>query len=124
MPPKEYATLDERTWALIAKDPEAHAGESYLVFGEVTQFDSATGTSAFRANVAAANTCEYGFFDGDNTILSAGPGVNLANVVADDVFAAQVTVLGSFSYDTTLGGNTTVPRLQVDSIEVQGSCEY
>ncbi|MCB0915279.1 MAG: hypothetical protein KDC23_06180 [Actinobacteria bacterium] len=59
MPPKEYATLDERTWALIAKDPEAHAGESYLVFGEVTQFDSATGTSAFRANVAAANTCEY-----------------------------------------------------------------
>lgn len=123
-PPRQYAALDDRTWALIAKDPDAHVGESYLVFGEVTQFDSATGTSAFRANVAAANVCEYGFFDGDNTVLQAATGVDLADVVTDDVFAAQVTVMGSLSYDTSIGGSTTVPRLQVDSIEVQGTCEY
>ncbi len=123
-PPRQYTALDDRTWALIAKDPDAHIGESYLVFGEVTQFDSATGTSAFRANVAAANVCEYGFFDGDNTLLQAATGVDLANVVTDDVFAAQVTVMGSFSYDTSIGGSATVPRLQVDSIEVQGTCEY
>ena len=52
----------------------------------------------------AANLCNYGFFNGDNTMLMAAPGVSLANVVEDDVFAAQVTVLGSTSYDTAIGG--------------------
>ena len=74
------------------------------------------------ADVAEANLCNYGFFNGDNTMLMAAPGVSLANVVEDDVFAAQVTVLGSTSYDTAIGGNMTVPQLQVDSIEVQGTC--
>ena len=121
--PKEYAALDARTWALLAKNPDAYKGQTFLVFGEVTQFDAATGTGAFLADVAEANKCSYGFFDGDNTWLTAAPGVSLANVVEDDVFSAQVTVVGSYSYDTQAGGNTTVPHLQVNSIEVQGTCD-
>lgn len=124
-PPKDYVALDERTWQLIAKDPDAYAGQTFLVFGEVTQFDAATGDDTFRADIAHTNTCNYGFFDGDNTLLTAGPGVSLANVVSDDVFAAQVTVVGSMSYDTQIGGSTTVPVLQVDSIEVQPTrCDF
>ena len=108
---------------MIAKNPDQYKGQTYLIFGEVTQFDSATGVNRFRANVSNANTCSYGFFRGDNTILVKGPGADLTNVVNDDVFAAKVTVLGSTSYSTTLGGGTTVPELQVDSIELQGRCE-
>lgn len=124
-PPKNYASLDERTWQLIAKDPDAYQGQTFLVFGQVTQFDSATGQDTFRADVAHANTCSYGFFDGDNTLLSAAPGVSLSNVVNDDVFAAQVTVVGSMTYDTAIGGSATVPVVQVDSIEVQPErCDF
>jgi hypothetical protein len=39
-------------------------------------------------------------------------------VVTNDQFKAEVTVGGSFSYDTQIGGNTTVPVLQIDSITV------
>jgi hypothetical protein len=30
-----------------------------------------------------------------------------------------VTVLGSYSYDTQIGGSTTAPQLSVDSIEAR-----
>lgn len=50
-----------REWALIAKSPDQHAGERIIVYGEVTQFDAATGTSAFRANVdGVAHPLRYG----------------------------------------------------------------
>jgi hypothetical protein len=62
----------------------------------------------------------YGFFDGDNTLLS-GNAKQLDDLVEDDVFRASVTVLGDIDYDTQIGGNTTVPLLEVDSIKVISS---
>jgi hypothetical protein len=41
-------------------------------------------------------------------------------VVQNDLFTAKVTVTGSLSYTTEMGGSTTVPELQVDSITVTG----
>jgi hypothetical protein len=41
-------------------------------------------------------------------------------IVEDDVFRASVTVLGKMDYDTQIGGNTTVPLLEVNSIKVIG----
>jgi hypothetical protein len=40
--------------------------------------------------------------------------------VNGDVFRAEVTVRGSHSYETTMGGTLTVPVLGVDAIEVIG----
>ena len=34
----------------------------------------------------------------------------------------NVVVLGSYSYDTQVGGNTTVPQFQVNKITRKGSC--
>jgi hypothetical protein len=59
----------------------------------------------------------YGFFDGENTLLT-GSKKQLDDLVEDDVFRATVTVLGSMDYDTQIGGNTTVPLLEVSSIKV------
>jgi hypothetical protein len=44
-------TITAREWQAIAKDPDAHTGEKIIMHGYVTQFDAATGTNKFWANV-------------------------------------------------------------------------
>lgn len=83
------------------------------------QFDSATGDDSFLADTAHRNTMSYDFFDGENTLLS-GNAKQLDDLVEDDVFRASVTVLGDIDYDTQIGGNTTVPLLEVNSLKVIG----
>jgi hypothetical protein len=43
-PAKTPKAITARDWAKIAKDPGSHVGEAIIVYGEVTQFDAATGT--------------------------------------------------------------------------------
>ncbi|MGW3859346.1 hypothetical protein [Micromonospora arida] len=114
--PPSYKTLTERQWKLIAKDPDGYLGKTYVVYGRVTQFDAATGSDSFRADVAHRRMAEEYDYE-TNTILN-GSASDLDNLVEDDIFRANVTVLGSFSYDTQIGGETTVALLQVDSIKV------
>ncbi|MFI6270130.1 hypothetical protein [Micromonospora zamorensis] len=114
--PPSYKTLAERQWKLIAKDPDGYLGKTYVVYGRVTQFDAATGTDSFRADVAHRRMAEDYDYE-TNTILN-GSESDFDNLVEDDIFRANVTVLGSFSYDTQIGGETTVALLQVDSIKV------
>lgn len=115
--------ITARDWLLIAKNPDAHEGQRIVVYGEVTQFDSATGSSGFRANVdGVVHPIKYGYADYEtNTVLGAGQGVSLADVVQDDIFKAEATVVGSYSYDTQIGGSTTVPMLLITKITVTGS---
>lgn len=113
--PTVYGKLTARAWLKIAKDPDAAAGRAVIVHGEVTQFDSATGTNTFRANVDGVRH-ERAFDYPTNTILS-GAGADLRDVVEGDQFTARVRVLGGYTYETQLGGVTTVPELMVDKIE-------
>jgi len=114
--PASYRKLSERQWKLVAKNPDAHLHKTYLIYGTVTQFDSATGTDTFRANVAHKRMAEEWDYP-TNTMLT-GPESALDDLVEDDVFQAKVTVLGSLSYDTQIGGETTVPLLRIDSIKL------
>ena len=117
-----YQAIDSQTWLEIVKDPDAHNGECLTVYGEVTQFDAATGTSGFRANVGGVEqTPEYGFVDYPTNTTLVGNASTLSNVVEQDLFTANVIVLGSYTYQTQIGGQTTVPQLQVDSIQVTGN---
>jgi hypothetical protein len=43
--------------------------------------------------------------------------------VQDDLFKAEVVVAGSLSYDTQIGGSTTVPLLLVTKITVTGTAK-
>lgn len=114
--PPSYKTLSERQWKLIAKNPDAYIGRTYVVFGRVTQFDAATGVDTFRANVAHRRMADE--YDYETNTLLTGSAADLDDLVEDDIFRANVTVLSAFSYDTQIGGETTVPLLQVDSIKV------
>ncbi len=120
--PVVYHQLTAHKWALITKDPDAHAGEGYVIYGEVTQFDANTGPSAFRADVGAVRQYpdEYGFVDYPTNTVLDGDADTLGPVVEKDLFTAKIMVTGSLDYDTQLGGTETVPELQIVSITVTG----
>jgi hypothetical protein len=122
MDPASYNTIASRDYALIAKDPDAHAGERYVVYGHVTQFDSATGPDAFLASTDAVEHGQWYEYDVNTLVLAEDPAI-LAPVVENDLVKMFVEVVGSFSYDTQIGGNTTVPQVTVRMIEVIGSTD-
>lgn len=118
--PAKYKAISDRDYKLLVKDPDSHVGERFVVYGHVTQFDSATGTDTFLASTSSNRSGDW--FDYDtNTLASSDDASLFKNVVEDDLVTMYVDVLGSFSYDTQIGGNTTVPHLAVNIIEVTGS---
>jgi hypothetical protein len=119
--PSPAKRITAREWQTIAKDPASHTGERVVVYGQVTQFDAATGTEGFRANVdGIEHKPKYGFADYKTNTILASDEATLKDVVQDDLFKAEVTVVGAQQYQTTLGGTLTAPMLRVTRIEVIG----
>lgn len=108
--PANYKPLTPRDFALLVKDPDARAGDMVILYGKVTQFDAATGTSEFRADTGALPPEGAYPSYSQNSFISAPNSDLVANVVKDDVLRMYVTVTGSYSYDTQIGGTTTVPK--------------
>jgi len=119
-PKVTYATLASRAWAKVVKSPDTYLGKGYVLWGCITQFDAATGADSFRAQASYKNQ-EWWYTDGVNAFFN-GDEARLADFVADDIVYMKVVSLGSFSYDTQNGGNTTVPLFEVVSIKRKGSC--
>ncbi|MBP1160240.1 DUF2510 domain-containing protein [Rhodococcus sp. PvR099] len=117
--PATYEQLSERDFALIAKNPGSATGRKVVVYGRVTQFDAATGTTQFLARTAPFAGDKYDY--DQNTFVVGDTAALIANVVEDDLVTMYTEVLGSYTYDTQAGGSTTVPKLQVNIIEVTGS---
>jgi hypothetical protein len=98
---------------------ELYTTKRLAIFGVVTQFDVATGAKMFLADTGAHQKYpSYGFVDFPQNTLILGNATRFRNVGEGDVFVGKVEVAGSESYDTQIGGNTTVPMLKVDSISV------
>lgn len=122
-----FGTVDERSFALIAKEPDSHIGTNLIVYGSVSQLDSATGPCMMLLSAAEAEK-ENSFDYGQNTLATSGDGEVSCPVfdplVEGDHVKMWVTVLGSFSYDTQIGGNTTVPAFEVWQAELLAPQEY
>lgn len=119
--PTAYAAISARDFKLLAKDPDSYVGKAYKIYGYVTQFDAATGSDGFRANTGASKLGEDDWYEFDQNSVLTGDKAILAKIVEDDLFEAKVIVAGSFSYDTQIGGSTTVPAFLVQEISVYGS---
>lgn len=117
--PAAYEVLSERDFALLVKDPDSAEGRKVVLFGVVTQFDAATGTRQFRADTGPAQL-ESTYAYSQNTAVEARDSALVADVVEDDVVKMYVEVTGSVSYDTQIGGRTTVPGVLVNMIEIVG----
>ncbi|MGA5466582.1 hypothetical protein [Mycobacterium sp. NPDC050041] len=118
--PANYRPLTDREFALIAKDPDASKGERVIVYGTVTQFDAATGTTDFRAETGALPPDQTDSYS-QNAFISAGPNPNaVKDVVKGDRLKMFVEVSGDWTYNTTLGGAVTVPRFALWIVENLG----
>jgi hypothetical protein len=117
----EYKKLPDRSWAKLVKAPDDYIGRTYQVWACVTQFDAATGPDTFRGE-ASNKKREYWFLDGENALFT-GDVRQLNDIVQDDVVVMNVSSLGSFTYDTQIGGETTVPWFSVAKITRKGSCD-
>ena len=114
------AELTERDLAMIVKSPDDQAGKTVVIYANITQFDAATGDCIFRANVShqrMENSWEY-----DENAIFTGEGgragcAALKEFDDEDQLRITATSLGSISYDTQIGGNTTVPAFRVEKIE-------
>ncbi|MGO2030829.1 hypothetical protein ACTXJU_09295 [Glutamicibacter ardleyensis] len=107
--------ISKRELAQIVKKPDSHIEKNVIIYAKVTQFDSATGPCIFRADVAHAHVGKYDYEH--NSLFTAGDGLSscgiLDDVLADDIIQVTATVTGSLSYDTQIGGSTTVPKFEV-----------
>ncbi|KXF84340.1 hypothetical protein D092_20675 [Rhodococcus ruber Chol-4] len=118
--PAAYEQLNTRDFALIARDSAAAQGRKIVLYGYVSQFDSATGTNQFRASVDSQPLGSWYEYD-HNVVIKASDRGLVANVVEDDLITMWVEVDEPLTYDTTLGGSTTVPSFRLNMIQVAGS---
>ncbi|GAB84497.1 DUF2510 domain-containing protein [Gordonia rubripertincta] len=114
-----YRPATTREWQLIAKDPNAHKGELYVIYGRVVQADSVTGSSQMRVNTDGQQVESAYDFD-INTVVTEGL-ASFKQVVEDDLVAMWVSVEGDETYTTMMGGSLTAPKVEVNIIEVYGS---
>lgn len=122
-----FVSMDERGWALIAKDPDANAGTNVILFGTITQFDSATGNCAMLIKTSAVQkemSYEY-----DQSVMGVSGDWDTQcptfdPLVEGDHVQLWATVNKSFSYDTQIGGNTTVPMVEVWYAQLLPATEY
>jgi hypothetical protein len=99
---------------MLVKDPDSHKGLKVIIYAVVTQFDAATGKSAFRAATGA----DSGDYE-QNTIIEAHDPKILANVVQKDT-VTRCAVQGSYTYKSQTGGELTVPKFWVNIIKDTG----
>ncbi|MFC7465585.1 hypothetical protein [Brachybacterium sp. GCM10030252] len=117
-----YEELDERTLAQIVKAPDDHIGRQAIVYGVITQLDAATGKCFVRISLAASPQDDWYDYE-HNSVGFAGDGESdcpvLDPFVADDEVKLWITIGGSISYDTQIGGSTTVPAYLIGDAELQ-----
>lgn len=115
-------TITAREWQAIAADPDAHKGERVKVYGQILRLDTAAGASQFRAAVdGVRHSLDGGYASYTSTAVLTGKLPDLLNVVERELFEAEVTVLGSTTYVSDIGGTVPAPALSIDSIKITGS---
>ncbi|MFC8182376.1 DUF2510 domain-containing protein [Rhodococcus sp. NPDC057297] len=113
--PATYLPLDDRALQVLIKNPDAAAGAKHIIYGEVSQLDAATGDRTMRVDAVA--TPDAGGF-GDNVVVNVRDAELLRPVVSGDMVKLFVVVDGAISYDTQIGGRTTVPEFTAAIVEV------
>jgi len=106
----------ERDMALIVRDPDAHKGEVIKLWAQIMQFDTRTGNDAFLAYVAGTPQQSWAL-DG-NLAIMVGEASDFSSFVENDVLSATVIVGPSYTYQTPIGGENTVPTFMVLEISL------
>lgn len=113
-----FQSPSKTEWNTLTRSPKTLQGKNYVIYGCVSQFDSTTGGSRFRAS--ALPSPSESFFNGVNSMFN-GNAKQLLKLSDSDAFAARVSVIGAYIY-STLGGRTSVPNYVIRDFVLTGSC--
>lgn len=113
-----FQSPSKTEWNTLTRSPKTLQGKNYVIYGCVSQFDSTTGGSRFRAS--ALPSPSESFFNGVNSMFN-GNAKQLLKLGDSDAFAARVSVIGAYIY-STLGGRTSVPNYVIRDFVLTGSC--
>ncbi|MFC4061990.1 hypothetical protein ACFOWE_27120 [Planomonospora corallina] len=119
----DYETLIAREFKKLIKNPDDYVGRKYLLYGNVVQFDSSTGTDAFHANLHHAKKSGDQSYEMDDRAHIVGTEEMLEDIVTDDMVQLWLTCTGSLTYETSIGGSNTVPTFSVEKVKVYGSSD-
>lgn len=100
----------------IVKNPDAVKGQYFQMYVQIFQYDAATGACGFLAYWDSSSHTYNFDYRGDNASFvsgSAGVCPALNGIDEGDTVRVWTQSLGSYSYDTQSGGNTTVPKFNV-----------
>lgn len=114
----EFTVVDDAAWNAIQKNPDAAADKQIVIYASIVQFDTATGNETFMAGVGTYQPTETYEFE-MNTMFRGAPGT-LADFKQDDVVRIYGQVVGAKEYETLIGGQNTVPLIDIARIENVG----
>lgn len=114
--PATYQAISPRDFAVLAKDPDSARGSKIIIYGSVMQSDVATGSRYFRATVMGKPHADRVYQI--NSMITANDPSVIRNVVEGDQVTMYVEVGGTFTYNTQLGAETTVPLFRANIIDV------
>lgn len=117
--PANYDTISERDWQLVERNPDAHEGEKYVLYGAVAQADANMGGIAIRVNTSPVQQSRRYNYD-INTYVVAGNLDVFSDVVQGDHVKILLEVTGARTYDTTIGGSATAVMGTAYDVEVIG----
>lgn len=100
-------------YALLVKDPSALKGRVVTYRAQVFQYDSLTGTSHFLAHVTDSG---YGIWT--NLIFADVNPTVAAHACDSSIIQLWGTVVGPYTYPTTLNGTNTVPEIRIEYLNV------
>jgi len=128
----EEVDLFKDFWVLVERDKgllklrvtDFKSGASHYIDFDEAVYTAHPGTNAEYATsefrfVYESLVTPVTWYDYDvNTLVMAPAGQSniLTNVVEGDLVTMYVEVIGAYSYDAQIGGNTTVPQFQVNII--------
>lgn len=111
--PADYDT--DITYDDIARNPDDHEGEKVTLSGTIIQVLEDEDYSQYRLAVDD---------DYDNVVLIEVPSEIMdGRILEDDVLTIYGESEGTVDYESTMGGNITVPFVSVDKFETNGQAE-
>ena len=111
----------------IEKNPDGLRGECFQTYAYIVQFDSATGSCSFHAEISRNRSTRWYDYDvrsafgyGSDWISSAfrTDCPELDNVDNNDYVKVWGTVQGTHSYESTAGWDVTVPLFKIEKVEL------
>lgn len=119
----KYETVTASEWQAIAEEPDSHVGEALVLYGYVTEVDSAiTGEGFLHVDTdAVRHRGTGGYLNYQvNAVLTAGT-ADLADLVEGDIFKLKGLITGSRANASNGEGDLTAPLVTVNSLTVLGS---